>query len=324
MNRTLPGVARVLALVLAVAATSSVAQPAYPTKPVHMIVPFAAGGPTDVIARVIAQKLGEAWGQQVLVDNRPGALATIGAAAAAKAPADGYTLLMGTNTSNAAAVSLFSRLTYDPAKDFAPITLVGQLPMVLVVHPSVPAHTVKELISLAKAQPGRITFAGGSSSAQGGGELFKALAGVDMLHVPYKGNGPGLADVVGGQVQLMFDTMNTAMPHVKAGKLRALAVTSATRSGVAPELPTMAEAGLPGYELVPWVALYAPAGTPKEIVAKIAADAARLIRMPEMRESFIAQGIDPSGGTPEHLAALQEAEIAKWARLVKQAGMKVE
>ncbi len=297
---------------------------AYPNRPVRMIVPFAPGGPTDVVARVVAQKLSEAWGQQVIVDNRPGALSTIGALAAAKAAPDGYTLLMGTSTSHAAAVSLFAKLPYDPVKDFAPISLIGLLPMVLVVNPAVPAQSVRQLIELAKERPGKLNFAGGSSSAQAGGELFKMLAGVNMVHVPYKGNALGLADLIGGQVDLMFEAINTALPQIKGGKVRALAVTSAIRSGVAPELPTMAEAGVPGFELVPWVALYAPAGTPKAIVAKIAADTARLVKAPEMQEKFHAQGVDPSGSTPEELAAYQDAEIVKWARLVKQANMKME
>jgi tripartite-type tricarboxylate transporter receptor subunit TctC len=323
MNTLFRAAVLALCALAGAAATPAWAQ-GYPARPVRMIVPFAPGGPTDLVARIVAQKLGEAWGQQVIVDNKPGALSTIGADAAAKAPPDGYTLLLGTSTSNAASVSLFSKLPYDPAKDFAPISLIGLAPLVLVVHPALPVQSVKELIEMARSQPGKLNFAGGSSSAQAGGELFKALTGVSMVHVPYKGNAPGLADVMAGQVHLMFDAMNTALPQIKGGKVRALAVTSASRSGVAPELPTMAEAGVPGFELVPWLALYAPAGTPKDIVAKVAADTARLMKLPETAEKFRAQGIDPVGSTPEHLAAYQAAEIVKWAQLVKQANMKVE
>ena len=296
----------------------------YPSKPVRMIVPFAAGGPTDLFARVIAQKLSELWGQQVIIDNRPGASAIIGAEVASKAAPDGYTILMATSTSHAANVSLFSKLPYDPVKDFAPISLMGSTPFILVVHPSVPAHSVKELVALAKSRPGQLNFAGGSSSAQAGGELFKMLANVNMVHVPYKSNAPGLADLLGGQVQLMFDGLNTALPHVKSGKLRALAVTSATRTTAAPELPTMVEGGVPGYELTAWLALFAPAGTPKEIVTKIAADASKVVKMPEVVEKFRSQAFDPVGSTPEQLAAYQKTEIVKWAKIVKDANMKVD
>ena len=296
----------------------------YPSKPVRMIVPFAAGGPTDLFARVIAQKLSEMWGQQVIIDNRPGASAIIGAEVAAKAAPDGYSLLMATSSSHAANVSLFSKLPYDPVKDFAPISLVGTTPLILVVHPSLSVNSVNELISLAKSKPGQLNFAGGSTSAQAGGELFKMLANVNMVHIPYKSNAPGLADLIGGQVQLMFDALNTALPQVKAGKIKALAVTSATRTSAAPELPTMVEAGIPGYELVPWFGLYAPAGTPKDIVSKISADVAKVVKMPDVGEKFRGQAIDPVGSTPEQLAAYQETEIVKWAKIVKEANMKID
>lgn len=296
----------------------------YPGKPVRMIIPFAAGGPTDLFGRIIAQKLTELWSQTVVVENRPGASTIIGTEAASKAAPDGYTLLLGTSTSHAANVSLFSKLPYDPNKDFAPISFLGITPLILVVHPSVPAQTVKELIALAKAKPGQLNYAGGSSSAHAGGSMFRTLAGIDIVHVPYKSNAPGLADVLGGQVQMMFDALNTALPHVNSGRLRALAVTSGQRIGAVPSLPTMIEAGVPGYELTAWFAMYAPAGTPKEIVGKIAADLARIAKMPDVVDKTRSQGIEIASSTPEELAARQRNEITKWAKIVRESGMAVQ
>ena len=296
----------------------------YPGKPVRMIIPFAAGGPTDLFGRIVAQKLTELWSQTVVVENRPGASTIIGTEAASKAAPDGYTLLLGTSTSHAANVSLFSKLPYDPNKDFAPISFLGITPLILVVHPSVPAQTVQELIALAKAKPGQLNYAGGSSSAHAGGSMFRTLAGIDIVHVPYKSNAPGLADVIGGQVQMMFDALNTALPHVNSGRLRALAVTSGQRIGAVPNLPTMIEAGVPGYELTAWFAMYAPAGTPKEIVSKVAADLARIAKMPDVVDKTRSQGIEIASSTPEELAARQRNEITKWAKIVRDSGMVVQ
>lgn len=296
----------------------------YPGKPVRMIIPFAAGGPTDLFGRIVAQKLTELWSQTVVVENRPGASTIIGTEAASKAAPDGYTLLLGTSTSHAANVGLFSKLPYDPNKDFAPISFLGITPLILVVHPSVPAQTVQELIALAKAKPGQLNYAGGSSSAHAGGSMFRTLAGIDIVHVPYKSNAPGLADVIGGQVQMMFDALNTALPHVNSGRLRALAVTSGQRIGAVPNLPTMIEAGVPGYDLTAWFAMYAPAGTPKEIVGKIAADLARIAKMPDVVDKTRSQGIEIASSTPEELAARQRNEITKWAKIVRESGMAVQ
>ena len=263
---------------------------AIPPKPVKLVVPFPPGGPLDIVGRLIAQKLTEAWGQPVVVDNRPGAGGNIGADLVAKCAPDGYTILEGALSTHAVNVSLYAKMPYDPVKDFAPITLVAVTPNVLVVNPSLPVNSVKDLIAYAKANPGKLSFGSGSNGSAGhlAGELFKTEAGVDMVHIPYKGGAPALQALLAGDTQLMFDNLANSAAQIKAGKLKALAVTTAKRSKLAPELPTMAEAGLPGFDISTWFGLFAPAGTPKEIVAKWNAEVTRILNSPEMRERLAA------------------------------------
>jgi tripartite-type tricarboxylate transporter receptor subunit TctC len=315
----------ILAGVLALAAGTAAAQ-AYPTKPVRMVVPFPAGGATDIVGRLIAQKLSEAWRQQVFVDNRAGAGGTIGSDVAARAPADGYTILMGTSSTHAIAPSLYSKLPYDPVRDFAPITLVASATVLLAVHPSVPAKNVRELIALAKKQPNALSFA---SSGTGGishliGEHFKSLAGIQMLHVPYKGDTPALIDLTAGQVSLMFGTAVSFLPHVKAGRLNALAVTNPKRSPTLPKIPTISESGLPGFEALQWFGLFAPAGTPKEVISKLHGEIVKSLQLPDVQERLTGLGADVVGNTPEEFAAFLKADAAKWAKVVKESGAKIE
>jgi tripartite-type tricarboxylate transporter receptor subunit TctC len=299
---------------------------AYPSRPIRLVVPFPAGGPLDAAARDIGNRLTEAWGQPVVVDNRPGAGGNIGADLVAKSLPDGYTLLMGALSTHAVNVSLFDKLTFDPVKDFAPITLVAVTPNVLVVNPAAPAHNVKELVAYARANPGKLSFASGSNGSAGhlAGELFKMTAGVDMIHVPYKGAAPAMQALLGGQVNLMFDNLASAMPQVKAGKLRALAVTTAHRSALVPELPTMAESGVSGFDIYTWYGLLAPAGTPKAIVDKLQGEVTKILRAPEMKERLNGQGAEPAPTTPEQFAGLIRSEIPKYAKIVKDSGAKVD
>ena len=299
---------------------------AYPSKPVRMIVPFPPGGATDIVARLLAQKLTESWGVQVLVDNRAGAGGTIGSDIAAKSPPDGYTILMGTSSTHAVAPSLYSKLAYDPVRDFAPVTLVASATILLAIHPSLPTRNVRDLIALAKKQPDALSFA---SSGNGGishlvGEHFKSVAGVQMLHVPYKGDTPALIDLVSGQVHLMFGTAVSFLPYVKAGRLNALAVTNPKRSPIVPNVPTVAESGLPGFEALQWFGIFAPAGTSKDIVAKLNTDIVRAARLPDVRERMTSLGADVVGSTPGEFAAFQRADTAKWAKVVKLSGAKID
>lgn len=307
------------------AASVALAQ-GYPNKPVRMVVPFPPGGTTDILARAVGQKLSEAWGSQVIIDNRPGAGGNIGTDIVAKAAPDGYTLLMATVGTHAINGSLYAKLPFDPVKDFAPVTLVASVPNVLVVHPSLPATSVKELIALAKSKPGELTFAssGNGTSIHLAGELFKTMTGTKMLHIPYKGSAPAITDLLGGQTNMMFDNLPSAMPHIKSGKLRALAVTSAHRSAALPDVPTIAESGIPGYEASSWFGVVAPAGTPKEIVAKINADIVRGLSAPDLKDRLSGQGAEPVGNTPEQFAAYIKTETAKWAKVVKESGAKVD
>jgi tripartite-type tricarboxylate transporter receptor subunit TctC len=297
----------------------------YPAKPVRIIVPFAPGGGTDLTARLTAQKLSERFGQQFIVENRSGAGGVIGSDLVAKAKPDGYTLVVvsGSHTINP---SLYKQLPYDTLRDFAPVTNLVAGPALLVVHPSVPANNVKELIALAKAKPGTLSYAssGNGSPPHLGGELFKWKAGVDMIHVPYKGNGPAYADLVGGQVSLMFPNIATSLQYVQNGRLRALAVTSRTRLRVAPEIPTVAEAGLPGYELNSWFGLLAPAGTPPAVLRLLQQEIAKIYQQPEVREKIVSQGVEPVANTPADFAAEIKAEMAQWAALFKAANIKPE
>ena len=314
-----------VALVLAAFALGAAAQ-GYPTKPVRIINPFAPGGATDQLARLMAQKLTELWGQSVVVENRPGASGAIGIEAVAKSAPDGYTLAIATQTTHAANPALYAKLPYDPVRDFAPLTLAGSTPLALMVQPSLGVTDVAGLIAYLRANPGKLTYAsGGNGTSQHlTMELLKTMTGTFVVHIPYKGAGPALVDFLGGQTNIMFDNLPTAMPHVKSGKVRALAVSTAKRSALAPELPTMAESGLAGFDLATWFAFFAPAATPKEITAKIAADMQRVLAQPDVRERLLAVGVDVIGSTPDELASFQRAELAKWAKIVKDSGAKVD
>jgi tripartite-type tricarboxylate transporter receptor subunit TctC len=326
MRKSLPAVVALsCAFSLAIAAAQAAAQ-SYPAKPVRMIVPFPAGGATDIVGRLIAQKLSESFGQQVIVDNRGGAGGTIGSDVAAKSPPDGYTMLLGTSSTHAVAPSLYSKLPYDPVKDFSPVTLAATATILLAVHPSVPARSVKELISLARRQPNALSFA---SSGNGGishlvGEQFKSMASIEMLHVPYKGDTPALVDLVSGQVHLMFGTAVSFLPYVKAGRLNALAVTNPKRSPVVPTVPTVAESGLPGFEALQWFGVFVPAGTPKDIVSRLHGEIVKLLKHPDVRERLASLGAELVGNSPEQFASFQKADSAKWAKVVKESGAKIE
>lgn len=298
----------------------------FPAKPSRLVVPFPPGGPLDVIGRLIAQRLGDRWGQNVVVENKPGAGGNIGADFVAKAPPDGYTVVMGALSTHAVNPSLYSKMPYDAQRDFAPITRVAITPNVLVVNPSLPVNSVKELIAYAKAHPGQLSFGSGSTGSAGhlAGELFKVDAGIDMVHVPYKGAAPAMQALLAGDTQLMFDNLANAMAQVKAGTLRALAVTTAERSKLAPELPTMAEAGVAGFDISTWFGLFAPAGTPTEIIGKWNADVVRILDSPEMRERLIAQGAEAAPDSPADFARFVASELAKYARIVKASGAKVD
>lgn len=298
---------------------------AYPTKPVKLVVPYPPGGPTDIVARLVAQKLSDAMGQQFIVDNRPGAGGNPGAELVARSTADGYTLVVAT-TAHAINPSLFKNLGYSLSKDFAPVSQLTSGPLVIVANPQLPAKNVAELIALAKAKPGELNFAssGNGQSTHLSAELFAAMAGVKMNHIPYKGSAPALTDTMGGQTQLMFDTMLSAMPHVKAGKLKALAVTSAARSPVAPDVPTVAESGLPGYEAIAWNGLLAPAGTPPEVLARLSAELKKVLAAPDVKDRFEAQGFAAAWNSPDDFRRFMTAEVDKWARVVKVSGAKVD
>jgi len=313
------------ALALSAPHAAAAAEP-YPARPVRFVVAFPPGGGTDIIARSIAQKLGERLGQQVLIDNRPGAGGNIGTDLVAKSSPDGYTLLMGSAGPLAINASLFARMPFDPIKDLAPVTLAASTPNVLVVHPSLPAATVRELIALAKARPGEINFAssGHGTPAHLAGELFNSMAGVKLIHVPYKGAAPALADLLGGQVQLMFSTMPPALPHVRDGKLRALAVTSLKRSPAAPDLPTVDEIALPGFEANTWHGVVVPAGTPAAIVARLNREIVAILHLPDVVERLSGQGAEALGSTPEEFAAYIKSESVKWAKVVRDSGAKAE
>ena len=297
---------------------------AFPNKPVRLVVPFPPGGPLDTVGRALAQKLTEAWGQSVIVDNRPGAGGNIGADLVAKAAPDGYTVVMGALSTHAVNPSLYAKMPYDAVKDFAPITLVAITPNVLVVNPSLPVNSVRELIAYAKANPGKLAFGSGSNGSAGhlAGELFKADTGTDLLHVPFKGAAPAMQALLSGDIQMMFDNLASASAQVKAGKLKALAVTTARRSPLAPDLPTMAESGVPGFDISTWFGLLAPAGTPPEIVGRWNAEVGRILRTPEMRERLTAMGAEPAPDTPAEFAQFIASEAAKYARIVKVSGAK--
>jgi len=319
-------VSRILAAsALAIVAGTAAGQ-TYPTKPIKWVVPFAAGGTTDILARTVGEKLSAALGQPVVVENKPGAGGGVGADFTAKAAPDGYTIMGGTISTHAINASLYKDLPYDPVKDFVPITLIARVPNMLVINPDVPAKNVRELIALMKANPGKYTFAssGNGTSQHLSGELFKSMAGVDMQHIPYKGSPPALQDVVGGQVTMTFDNITTAWPLAKAGKLRALAVTTAKRSAIAPDVPTLAESGLAGYEVGSWQGVFAPAGTPPDIVKRLNAEMVKIINMPDVKDKLAGLGAEPVGNSSEEFGSLVKAEVVKWGDVVRKSGAKVD
>lgn len=298
---------------------------AWPVRPIRMIVAYPPGGGTDQVGRVMADQLTQQLGQNVILDNRGGATGNIGTELAARAVPDGYTLLMGNVAPNAVNVSLFKKLGFDPVKDFSPISLVAITPNILVAHPSLPVKSLKDLLALAKAKPGTLNFpsAGVGSSSHLAGELLKSLAKIDMVHVPFKGGGPALVAMISGEVQIMFATMPAAMPHVKSGKARPIAVTTAKRSLVMPELPTIAESGVKGYEAATWYGLLAPARTPKPVIDRLHGEIVKILAGPT-RQRLEAQGFEPNGGTPAAFATYIKSEIAKWAKVIKDANIPAE
>ena len=301
------------------------AQP-YPTRTIRMMVPFSPGGASDLAARVVGQKLGDRLGQQVVVDNRPGAGGALGTELTAKAPADGYNLLMGSSTEIAINPHLYKKLTYDTQRDFAPVTHVASTPLLIVVHPSLPAKNVKELIALAKARPGQLFAAssGNGSSTHLGMEMFKSAAKIDMVHVPHNGSAPAVVSTMTGEAQIYFGAMPAVLQQANAGRLRALAITSAKRRATVPEIPTVIEGGLPGYEILIWNALFAPRATPPAIIARLNGEVNKILELPDIREAFNKQGAEVSGSTPEQLAAYVASEYAKWAKVVAASGAKVD
>lgn len=305
--------------------TTSMAQ-TYPDRPIRFISPYAPGGGTDILARLLGQKLNESFGQPVVIENRPGGGGILGTELVAKSPPDGYTILLGSTGPLTVNPSLHRTLPYDTLRDFAPITLVSVVPSVLAVHPSLPVKSVKQLIAFAKAHPGELNF---SSSGNGGsghlaGEMFNLMAGVKMIHVPYRGTGPAVVGVVSGEVPLSFSNMLSMLPHVKSGRLRGLAVTSVQRSSAAPDLPTISEAGLPGYEAGPWYGVLAPAGIPKEIIARLNAELVKILRRPDVHQKVSADGGEVVGGSPEEFTAHIRAELTRWAKIVKQANIRAD
>ena len=319
------GLLGLTALALLGSVTMAAAQDAFPTRPVSLVIPFPAGGSTDLVGRIVAEKMSSLLGQQIVVDNRGGAGGNVGSAAVAKAEPDGYTILMGTVATHAINPALYKKMPYDPVADFAPISLLVVVPNVLVVNPDFPAQNVQELIALAKEKPGELSYAssGNGTPLHLSGELFKSMAGVDIVHVPYKGAGPALIDVMGGHVPIMFDNLPSSTEHIKAGKLRGLAVTTAERAPSMPDLPTIAESGLPGYETYTWNALFAPAGTPPEVIAKLNEAAVAAVKDPAVQAKLADVGASVVGSTPEELGEHVKAEMAKWAPVVKASGAQI-
>lgn len=315
----------ILLISIGVHAASSARDMDYPSRPLRMIVPWVAGGGTDIVARIISPKLTENLGQQIIVDNRPGVNGILGSSVAAKATPDGYTMILEA-VEHVINASTYVKLPYDTMKDFAPVGLVAGHSLVLVVNPSSPARTLKELIALAKSKPRELTFGswGEGSLAHLSGELTKNMAAIDMVHVPYKGAPQALVDVIGGRLTLIFTTMPTGIPFIKAGKLRALAVTSAKRLSYVPEVPTMIESGYQGFEVESWRGMFVPAGTPKRIITKLNGELMKVLQIPEIKERVIAAGFEPMTSTPEQLDAFSKAELAKWAKVAKAAGVRIE
>jgi tripartite-type tricarboxylate transporter receptor subunit TctC len=322
-SRSMPTL--VLALMCASVSMPSIAQ-TYPTRPIRVIVPFAPGGASDLLPRMLGQKLSETWGQQVIVDNRPGAAGNIGMELGAKAQPDGYTLLSAPNGNLVVNPHMYAKLSYDVFRDFAPITLIAAVQNVFVVHPSIPVKNVRELVALAKAQPGILTYGSPGNGSQGhvGVELLKMMAGIDMTHVPYNGVGPVMRELMGGQISLALAQTQAAISHIQSGKLRAIAAASAKRLTIFPELPTVAESGYARFEAVSWYALMAPAGTPKEIISRLATESSRAVQLSDIRERLGTIGAEAVGSSPEQLTATMRTESARWAKVIKVANIRAD
>jgi len=322
MRTALP---RIVCAMLLAASGLAVGQ-VYPAKPIHFIVPYPAGGPLDTVARLLGQKVAESVREPVIVENKPGAGGNIGADFVAKSAPDGYTILMGAVATHAINPTLYAHIPYDPVKDFAPVTQVASTPNVLVVNPSLPVSSVKEFIAYAKAHPGALNFGSGSTGSAGhlAGELFKAMSGVQMVHVPYKGAGPAMQDLIGGRIQLMFDNLASSLGQMRAGKVKALAVTTARRSALAPELPTIAESGLPGFDISTWFGVFAPGGTPRDLVQRLHDEFVKALADPAVREAMTKLGAEPVGSTPAQFAAYIRSEARKYAEVIKASGARVD
>lgn len=317
---------RIVILFLASLASGALWAQSYPARPIRFVVPFAPGGPTDILARAVGQKLTDAFGQTIVIENRGGAGGNIGAEVVARSPADGYTMLMGATSTHAINPSLYRKLSFDPVKDFAPVSLVANTPSLLAVHPALPVRTIKDLIALAKARPGQLSYAsaGNGTSNHLAGVLLSMMAGIDMVHVPYKGSGPALVDVISGQVPMMFNNTASVMPHVTAGKLRAVALASLERSALLPDIPTVAESGLPGFEVRSWHGVFVPAGTPRDIVNRLSNEIVRAVRAADVKSRLNAQGVELVGSSPEAFAEFVKKELAKWAKVVSQSGARAD
>lgn len=316
------GLLCLLTTAIALAAAPASAQP-YPAKPVRVVVPFPAGGNADIFARAFAQKLGDAWKQIPIVDNRAGAAGIIGTQFVAKAPADGYTLLFGTTGTHTTNPAVYAKLPYDPVRDFAPVSNFADSPFLLVVHPSIPVRTLQQLVALAKSRPGQLDYAsfGTGSSAHLAGEMLRTMAGINIIHVAYKGGPPAVNDLVGGHVSLMFNSLPAVLPLVKADRLRALAVASAKRSPTLPDLPTFAESGLPGFEAGSWYGVLAPAGTPREVITRLHAETVQMLALPDIRQKLAAEGADAIGNSPEEFAAQIRRDIERWEKVARAANI---
>lgn len=329
-EKSMSSIARLVSFTVLIAAAlcagTAAAANTYPDRPVRLVLPFPPGGPSDIVARLFSQKLGDAFGQQVVIDNRGGAAGAIACDIAKLATPDGYTLLQATVGTMSINPSLYPKLSYVPLRDFAPVSLLTETPYLLVVHPGVPAKTVKELVAYAKTRPGKLNFASGGVGTGNhlSGELFRISAGIDVVHIPYKGSGLGQNDVIAGQVQLMFINLLPAMPHVNAGRLRGLGVTSARRSGAAPDIPTIAESGFAGYASTSWHGIVVPVKTPPAIVRRLHDALAKIAQQPDLRKRMGTQGTDVIGSTPAEFAALIRTESAKWEKVIKTAGIKAE
>jgi len=318
-------VAACSAIILSFTSLAASAQ-TYPVKPIRLIVPYPPGGPTDLVGRSMAQKLGESLGQTVVVENRAGAASAVGTEVAARSAGDGYTLLLGTSAGFCINPALGTKLPYDPERDFSPISLLVINPQILVVHPSLPVNSVKSLIALAKSRPGQLNYAsvGNASPQHLGMEMLKSMTGISMVHVPYKGTAPAVTDILAGNVSLMFNSMPSVLPQANAGKLRGIAVGSARRSPAAPDIPTVAEAGVPGFEYVTWYGLFAPAGTPREIIGRLNALVVKTLADPEISKRFSTQGAEPMSNSPEQLAQYRRSEFERWRKLIAELKLKVE